>query len=191
MKTAKLTAKQRRFCDEYLVDLNASQAAIRAGYSPDTANRMGAENLTKPVIKARIQQQMDERAKRTEVTADRVLLELARIAFCNVTDIARLVTKSVKQQVWNEQTGTWEEKEVMQQLVELKDTDTLPVDIRAAIASIKNTKYGVAVEVVDKVKALELIGKHLGMFTDNLKIQQVNNPFEGLTTEELRQLITH
>lgn len=77
----KLNAKQQRFVDEYLIDLNATQAAIRAGYSARTAAAIGAENLTKPEIAEAIAAAMNERAKRTEITQDRVLQELARIAF--------------------------------------------------------------------------------------------------------------
>ena len=69
----KLTAKQEMFCKEYLVDLNATQAAIRAGYSEKTANRTGPENLSKPVIAERIQKEMNERSKSTGITAEWVL----------------------------------------------------------------------------------------------------------------------
>lgn len=186
---AKLTAKQRAFCDEYLIDLNATQAAIRAGYSPETADVIGSENLGKPVIQARIQQQMGERAKRTEINADRTLKELARIGFSNITDYAKLVTKPVKKQEWNPETHQYEEVEVLEQVIELVDTDQLSDAKKAAVASIRNTKHGISIVLYDKVRALELIGRHLGMFTDNIKIQQPNNPFEGLTTEELRKII--
>ena len=71
--TGKLTAKQEMFCREYLVDLNATQAAIRAGYSEKTAKEIGCENLTKPNIQEYIQAQMNKRAERVEITADYVL----------------------------------------------------------------------------------------------------------------------
>ena len=77
----KLTPKQKRFVDEYLIDLNATQAAIRAGYSKKTAYSMGQENLKKPEIKRAIQKAMQKQQERTEITQDRVLLEYARIAF--------------------------------------------------------------------------------------------------------------
>ncbi len=70
---SKLTQKQGCFVKEYLQDLNATQAAIRAGYSPRTAKQMGTENLAKPVLAAAIQKAMAERAKRTEIDADYVL----------------------------------------------------------------------------------------------------------------------
>lgn len=68
-----LTGKQQRFVDEYLVDLNATQAAIRAGYSEKTAGSIGEENLKKPDIAAAIQQEMNKRSERTKVDADYVL----------------------------------------------------------------------------------------------------------------------
>lgn len=72
----KLTAKQEMFCREYLIDLNATQAAIRAGYSPDTARQIGTENLAKPVIKEYIQAELDKKSKELSITVDDVLRDL-------------------------------------------------------------------------------------------------------------------
>lgn len=80
-KKGKLTEKQQRFVDEYLIDLNATQAAIRAGYSVKTADAIGCENLTKPNIQQAIAEHMAERSRRTGVNQDRVVLELAKIAY--------------------------------------------------------------------------------------------------------------
>ena len=82
----KLTPKQARFVQEYLIDLNAAQAAIRAGYSAKTARVIGHENLTKPDIAAAIEKAMAERAERTELTADWVVDELRKIAGANMAD---------------------------------------------------------------------------------------------------------
>lgn len=71
--TSKLTPKQEIFCKEYLIDLNATQAAIRAGYSQRSANNVGPDNLLKPIIQKRIAELMSEREQRTEITADWVL----------------------------------------------------------------------------------------------------------------------
>lgn len=147
-----LTKKQKLFVDEYLIDLNATQAAIRAGYSPDTAKAIGSENLTKPDIRAHIDKAMAERSKRTGVNADRVVMELAKIAFINAVDVI------------NAEDAT------------LKD-DAAPEDT-AAIQSVKvktfPTKDGEGVEreikMADKIKALELLGKHLGMFKDRVEL---------------------
>ena len=80
----KLTEKQKCFVEEYLVDLNATQAAIRAGYSPDTARATGHENLTKPNISEAIQTAIEERSKRTQIDQDMVIKELYNIAFIDI-----------------------------------------------------------------------------------------------------------
>ena len=89
---SKLTNKQKTFVEEYLVDLNATQAAIRAGYSEKTAAEMGYENLRKPQITKAIQAAAEERSDRTEVTADNVLAEIASLAFAEegITDNSKL-----------------------------------------------------------------------------------------------------
>lgn len=161
---ARLTEKQKRFVEEYLVDLNATQAAIRAGYAEKTARSIGQENLTKPDIQAAIQNAISARSERTEITQDMVLRELARIAFANGADFARIVSTSTVTTVVNEKGYT---QQVMQpvQRVELVDTEKVDPEKLAAIAGIKEGKFGIEVKSYDKVKALELLGQHLGMFT--------------------------
>ncbi len=147
-----MTAKQKRFCEEYLIDLNATQAAIRAGYSPESANQIGAENLAKPYIRARIDTEIAERSRRTGVNADRVVQELAKIAFVKATDLIDPNTATVRA------TATEEDK--------------------ACIASVKyKSSSGESsdsvereIRMCDKLKALELLGKHLGMFTDKVDV---------------------
>lgn len=166
---AKLTAKQQRFVEEYLIDLNATQAAIRAGYSKKTAKEVGCQNLTKLNIQEEIQKKIKNREKRTEITQDRVLKELAAIAFAKVSDFVII--------------DDWGH-------VELTQTEALSEDNKKALAGIKETKFGINVETYDKTKALELLGRHLGMFKDKIEVSgEVNNPFETLTTEELKVLI--
>lgn len=161
----KLTDKQKRFCEEYLIDLNATQAAIRAGYSQKTAFSIGVENLKKPLVQEYLQKLMDERSQRTEITADRVLQELAAIAFSDRTAIAQIEDGGI---------------------VTFTPTDQLDKDAKKTISGIENGKYGTKVTTYDKVKALELIGKHLGMFTsgaDNSaaldKLDEVLGRIEG------------
>lgn len=79
MMGAKMTAKQKRFCDEYLIDLNATQAAIRAGYSKSTANRIGTENLSKLVIKSYIEERMKEKEDSLIAKQDEVLRYLTAV----------------------------------------------------------------------------------------------------------------
>lgn len=178
----RLTAKQKRFIEEYLVDLNATQAAIRAGYSKKTAAFIGAENLKKPQIQAEIQRRMAERQKRTEVTQDRVVKELARLAFANAADF---VTVEKREVVMGDGSV------VAVDGAAVKYTSELTVDQQAAIAGIKQGANGVELKLCDKLKALELLGRHMGMFTDKLDVQTAvtANPFAGLSTDELRQLI--
>jgi phage terminase small subunit len=149
---ARLTAKQKRFIEEYLIDLNATQAAIRAGYSSDTAYSIGSENLKKPEIRACIDKEMAERSKRTGINAERVLIELARVGLINPGNLINLNTAIIKEDA-NE-------------------------DDLAAVSSVKvktiPTEEGDIVEreirLADKLKALELIGKHLGMFKDKVDL---------------------
>lgn len=110
MSHKKLTPKQEKFCQEYVVDLNATQAAIRAGYSAKTARSLGQENLTKPDIQERLSELRSEQEKRTEITADAVLNEIALIGF------------------------------------------------------------GEPERTSDKIKALELLGRHLGVFNDKSQV---------------------
>ena len=144
-----MTKKQKRFIEEYLIDLNATQAAIRAGYSPDTAKSIGSENLTKPDIQARIAKAMAERSRRTGVNADRVVMELAKIAFVNASDVIDAETATLKPDAAREDT--------------------------AAIQSVKVKTFGEdglerEIKMADKLKALELLGKHLGMFKDKVEL---------------------
>ncbi len=145
---AKLTLKQQRFVEEYLIDLNATQAAIRAGYSVKTAKEIGCENLSKPNISSEIAKAMAERSKRTGVTADRVIEELAKIGFINISDVVNLRTGKIK---------TEAQKEDLACIQSIK---------------IKETEFGEDREVkfYDKKSALELLGKHLGLFTDKIDI---------------------
>jgi phage terminase small subunit len=187
---AKLTAKQKIFVAEYLIDLNATQAAIRAKYSEKTAEQMGHQLLKKTLVQQAIREAMKNREQRTQITQDRVLNELSKIAFANGTDFASLVTGTKKKKVWNDETQEYDELDVEEQFVRFVDTDSLPPDKKAAVAAIKETRYGMAVESHDKVKALELIGKHLGMFKEKVELtgEIKTNPFEGLTEAELRRL---
>lgn len=110
--TQELTDRQARFCEEYLIDLNATQAAIRTGYSEKTANEQGARLLANVSVQGKIAELKAERAKRTEMTQDSVIQELAAVA-------------------------------------------------RAEVKGVR---------AVDKLKALELLGKHLGMFVERYEV---------------------
>ena len=181
---AKLTEKQKRFCDEYLIDLNATQAAIRAGYSEKTAYRTGADNLIKPQIRKYMAERQSAIQKRTEITQDMVLKELAAIGFANGADFAKVIEKIAKDEfgniVMDQETG----EPIKYKTVDLTLTDELPEEKKKALAGIKHGKYGVVVETCDKVKALELLGKHLGMFdksdSNEEAIKKLDDILEGI-----------
>ena len=144
-----LTAKQQRFCDEYLIDLNATQAAIRAGYSVKTANEQGSRLLAKLSIQEAIGKEMAERSKRTGINQDRFVIELAKLAFVNIADVVDLENATVK-------------------------TSATDEDL-ACIQSvkIKPSEFGTEREIklYDKKASLELLGRHLGMFKDKLEVE--------------------
>lgn len=144
---ARLTEKQKRFVAEYLVDLNATQAAARAGYKDPN---IGRQLITKNNVSEAIQAAIDKRAERIEITQDMVLAELAAIGFAKASDYAR-VTASGR--------------------VQIIPTEELTEVQCRALAGIKEGKYGVEVSSYDKIRALELLGKHLGMF-DTRTVQQ-------------------
>lgn len=144
-----LTKKQKLFVEEYLIDLNATQAAIRAGYSPNNADKIGSELLGKTRVLNEIKTAMAERSRRTGISQDRVIRELARIAFVNAADVINTKDATIK-----------------------ADAN---VDDTAAIQSVKVKSFGEdgierEIKMADKLRALELLGKHLGMYQNNLSV---------------------
>ncbi len=156
-----LNNKQRRFVDEYLIDLNATQAAIRAGYSAKTAGQIGDENLKKPEIKQAVADRMKDRETRTEITQDMVLRELAKIGFA---DIRKAVKWGADLPVVNPDTG----EVLIANGVILVSSEQLDDDTAAAVSEISQTAQGVKIKMHDKKAALVDIGKHLGMFVDRV-----------------------
>ena len=162
-----MTDKQKRFCEEYMIDLNATQAAIRAGYSPKTAAAQAARLLTNVKVQLYLSQLQAKQSRRTGVSADRVVRELAKIAFVNAGDV---ITSSG----------------------ELK-ADANPDDL-AAVQSVKVKLFGEdgvekEVRLNDKLKALELLGKHLGTFNGNLETPSTEAESSGSGDDKLFQLL--
>lgn len=148
-----LTPKQQRFVEEYLKDLNATQAAIRAGYSKKTAYRIGATLVQKTSVAAAIDQAKKKRASRTEITAERVLRELARLAFSDVADYV----------------------EVRDDEVRVRDLTELNKDQTRCISEISDSTYRGerkrAFKLYDKAKALDMLTRHLGLYIDKSTIE--------------------
>lgn len=141
-----LTAKQERFVEEYLIDLNATQAAIRAGYSEKTARQVGAENLSKPVIAGKIAEAQSERSTRTKIDADWVLSRLA----CEAdADLADLYDEDGGLKPVHEWPEIWRKG-----LVAGLDVEEVKSE-GVVIAHVRKVKLS------DRMKRIELIGKHV------------------------------
>ncbi|MDR1515435.1 MAG: terminase small subunit [Synergistaceae bacterium] len=161
-----MTPKQTRFVEEYLIDMNATQAAIRAGYAENTAYSVG-QRLMKNV-ETEINSALAERSKRTGVTADRVVQELARIAFVDTRQIFE----------WGPDGVT------------LRPSDELTDDEAAIVAEVSETRSAVGGSIkakrFDKLKALELLGSHLGMFNDKVEVNATITPASILEALDAR-----
>ena len=149
---AKLTPRQERFVQEYLIDLNATAAAIRAGYSVKNADKIGSQLLGKIRVADAINRELAKRSKRTGISQDRVLRELAKIAFANATDVINIQEATVNHDATRDDTAVI-------QAIKVKK-------IAAEAGDIIERE----IKLYDKQKALELLGKHLGMFTDKLNV---------------------
>lgn len=137
-----LTSKQQRFVEEYPTDCNPEAAAIRAGFSKASARQTGQRLMRLPAVQAALLQYEMEQQQSHAVTRERVLQELAGMAFANGSDFCRI------------EDG----------VVLTADVAALPAEKRAAIQTIREGKNGPEIVAYDKLKALELLGKHLGLF---------------------------
>lgn len=155
---SKLTPKQQQFVREYLIDLNGAKAAERAGYSKRTANVQGAQQLSNPAVQAAIQQAIQKRAKRTEITQDRVLRELARIAFFDPRSLLNADGTPRPVNELDDETAA-----------ALAGMDVFE-EFEGTGKDRKFIGYTKKVKVADKVAALSLAMRHLGMLNDKLQI---------------------
>ena len=149
---ANLTPKQQRFVEEYLIDLNATQSAIRAGYSEKTAAVIGAENLIKPNIAKAIEEAQNKRQEQTQIDAAYVLKRLVEIDQMDVLDI---MDDQMKIRPVNEWPKVWRQYVVNLENLELSDGE----------GCFKKIKWP------DKVKNLELLGKHVSVGAFKEKIE--------------------
>lgn len=160
MSNRPLNPRQAAFVREYLIDLNGTQAAIRAGYSTRTAQQQAFELLLKPDIKAVVAAGQAKRAAKLEITADRVLAEIASVAFANMGDYTRLEGRDLS-----------------------PDFSQTTRSQLAALQEITVDQYGggggdgerrqvsrTRVKLVDKCKALDQLGRHLRLFGDKVEV---------------------
>ena len=168
---SKLNRRQRIFAQEYLVDLNAKQAAIRAGYSPNTAKSVGYRLLTYVDVMAEVTRRLEDRAKRNDVDADRVIEELARLAFGDLRSIVQVVDGKVV----------------------VKPSAEWTRDEAATVAEVAQTRQGIRIKTHPKLQALEALAKHLGMYVTRLDVNleaslTLGDP-ASMTDDELRQAL--
>lgn len=178
---AQLTAKQKRFCDEYLIDLNATQACIRAGYSNKRASEQAYQLLQKTTVQKYIQERKAERVERIEVTQDFVIRELMAIASVNATDYAKIVEKHATANVNGNIVQLYDAdgNPVMYRTVEPILTDELTDIQKKALAVIKKGRDGFEIKPYDKLKVLELLGRHLGMWDKKIEEQTEETQGDG------------
>lgn len=205
----KLNDRQQLFVDEYMVDRNATQAAIRAGYSEKTARYasewLNEKNLQKPTSKynpaiaAAIAARRTAVSEKLEITQEWVLQRLRAIAGADAADYVEVETAPAQKLGIHPITGEvvmlpagWE------QYVKVIDTADLPPEKRAAIAGIKQGRNGIEVKLHDSLRALDMLGKYLGLFDTNAAAPQgqennlfdaiVGNAEEDLETDEIPEL---
>lgn len=190
---AELTTKQKEFCNQYLIERNGKHAAIKAGYSEKTAEQQASRLLSNVKVQKYLRQRMQDRIERTEITQDMVLFEIANIAFSNAADYAEVVERVAMTEIDGQMIPVLDAdgNPVKYKAVEPVLTANLTENQKRALAVIKKGRDGFEIKAYDKVRALELLGKHLGMFEDKLEVKGEikNDPLAGLTTEELKKLI--
>lgn len=171
-----LAPMQRRFVGEYLVDLNGTQAAIRAGYSEKTARVKAAQLMALPHVMEAIEAGMARRAERTEITQDRVLQELARVGF---SDIRKLFTEngSLKRpEEWDDDAAAF--------------VSSVEVVIRKVPGGEEDEVEHVhKVKLWDKNSALEKIARHLGMLNDKMKVEHSGPNGGAIPIERIERVI--
>lgn len=185
-----LTAKQQRFVEEYLIDLNATQAAIRVGYSKKTADQQASRLLTNVKVREYLTQRQADRANRTEITQDMVLKELAKIGFSDIRKIVRWGETQVRM-VDGEDDGP--EDMVPYHGLALIDSAEVDDSTAAAIAEVSQSRDGLKVKLHDKKGALVDIGRHLGMFSPpghadlDTELKRIEVENKRLLNEKLRR----
>ena len=186
-----MTDAQKRFCDEYLIDLNATRA-YKVAYpnckKDETARANSSRLLTIANIQEYISEKQIEIEKRTEVTQDMVIKELANVAFSNGTDFAQIVEREYEENIYDEEGNRIGTKPKKYKCLELTNTKDLTEQQKSAIAGIKQTANGIEIKTNDKVKALELLGRHLGIFNDKLDVnvkekQEKKNAISDILTQ--------
>jgi len=173
MASDKLTPKQERFCLEYVVDLNGTQAAIRAGYSEKTASVIANENLIKPYVQNRISELQKELQAKTGITAEKVIAELALLGFSNIQDYI----------------GDDNEVVDLSQIDRNKAAAVDSIKTTVTVNKLGDTTTQVQFKLNSKQAALESLGRHLGIFEKDNK--QKSDAVTQITRTILTKPVEH
>ena len=156
-----LTSKQQRFVDEYLIDRNATQAAIRAGSKAINPRQAGHEFLTNPDVEKAIREAIERQSARTQIDADRVLREISRQAFYDPRDLADIKSPA--------------------------DIAALPENVRRAIASWGYDRHGnFMFKTADRLRALDMLARHLSLYNDKVQVNMLDGLAERLDRAKAR-----
>lgn len=188
----KLNGRQQLFVLEYLIDRNAEQAAIRAGYSPRYARGNAHKLVANSGIAEEIQRLGAKTAAKLEITRENIMQELAAVGFARVTDFVQVETVPTSRPLIHPITGEVLSFAGEAQQVRIVDTAELPEGKAAALASIKQGANGIEVKLHDKVRALELLGKAVGVFDSgrDTSTETTNNLFEAIVESAQEELET-
>jgi phage terminase small subunit len=191
--TTHLRLRQQRFVTEYLVDLNAKRAAIRAGYSAHTAEVQGPRLLRNVQVKAAVAEAVAAQSARVEVSADWVIKRLMRIAGADPNELVRHERRPCGQCYGVTQDGRHLGKSVREPdpecpqclgegrgTIVIGDTTKLSPEAAALFAGIKTSKDGIEIKMHDQMAALEKLGRHLGIFDPKNTVGTADNPFRML-----------
>ncbi|MFB6448381.1 terminase small subunit [Bradyrhizobium tunisiense] len=187
-----LTPKQSRFVENYLLDLNATQAAIRAGYSAKTANEQGPRLLAHPEIKAAIDAAKIERSERTEIEAERVLKEIAAMAFYDPADLigtARELEAGAECQNGEGVVEINGKRYAVAGIVSPAHIAGLPENVRRAIIGWSwDRNQNFTLKLADKSKALDQLARHLSLYNDRLEVTSVEALGDRIARAKARAL---
>lgn len=175
-----LTPKQKAFCDEYMIDMNATRAykkVYKTCKSDTTAGQNGSRLLKNAKVKAYLDKKLKKRADKAEIRSEDTIREINNLAKADITDIMKLV---------RERSGRLK--------LHIEDFNNLPKEVTCAIQSIKQLKDGsVEIKLYDKTKALDMLSKIQGLYDEQQKVEvvtevNVNNPYANLTQDQLIKL---
>lgn len=161
-----LTPQQELFVRQYVLDLNATKAALRAGYNKKNARQQGSYLMSKPDIQAAIKARIERRNEKVDIKTDDVLRLMRKFAFTDLSGVF----------------------EVRGGKCYITDTAHLSEDQMACISEIKPTAEGIQVKLVNREKMIELLGRHMGMFLDKLEHSGGLKVTHTMTDEELERV---